>query len=50
MPLSEITGENRERSDWMREAYQEHGYTMHEIADHAGVHHSTVSKILKEAE
>jgi len=48
LPLTEIEGEGRERSDWMREAYCEHGYTMRVIADYAGLHHSTVSLSIKE--
>jgi len=31
----------------MKEAYQEHGYSMQSIADYAGVHHSTVSRLIK---
>ena len=50
LPLEEIEGEGRERSDWMRDAYCEHGYTMQAIADYAGVHHSTVSLSIKEAD
>jgi len=49
-PLDEIASEGRARSDWMREAYREHGYTMQAIADHAGVHHSTVSRMIKEGD
>jgi len=47
LPLSRIARENRARSDWMREAYREHGYTMQAIADYAGLHHSTVSRLIK---
>ncbi len=36
-----------DRAEWMREAHQRHGYTMAEIADAAGIHHSTVSRILR---
>lgn len=50
LPLAEIAGKDRERSDWMREAYREHGYTMQAIASYAELHHSTVSKIIKEGE
>ena len=32
----------------MTEAYQNHGYTMAEIANHIGVHYSLVSKLLKQ--
>ena len=34
----------------MQEAYGEHGYTMQEIADYAGLHHSTVSRLIKKGE
>jgi len=34
----------------MREAYRDHGYTMQAIADHAGLHHSTVSRLIKEGD
>jgi len=47
LPLAEIAGQGREQSDWMREAYREHGYTMQAIANYAKLHHSTVSKIIK---
>jgi len=50
LPLSEIVQKSRERSDWMREAYREHGYTMQAIADFAGLHHSTVSRLIKMAD
>ncbi len=47
LPLSEIAQANREQSDWMREAYREHGYTMQAIADFSSMHHSTVSRLIK---
>jgi len=47
LPLSDIASEERARSDWMREAYREHGYTMQEIGSFAGLHHSTVSRLIK---
>jgi len=50
LPLSDIAREDRERSDWMREAYRQHGYTMQEIADFVSLHHSTVSRLIKEGE
>jgi len=31
----------------MREAYREHGYTMQEIGDFAGLHHSIVGRLIK---
>ncbi|MDX8389246.1 MAG: transposase [Mariprofundaceae bacterium] len=50
LPLSSIAGSDRERSDWMREAYRVHGYTMQAIATFAGLHHSTVSRLIKAAD
>jgi len=47
LPLADIAGMHRGRSDWMREAYHEHGYTMQAIADFVGLHHSTVSRLIK---
>lgn len=50
LPLGEIASEEREQSAWMREAYQEHGYTMQAIAEHAGLHHSTVSRLIRKGD
>jgi REP-associated tyrosine transposase len=50
LPLAAIAGEGRDRGEWMREAYREHGYTMQQIAEHAELHHSTVSKSIKSAD
>ncbi|MDQ6955392.1 MAG: transposase [Mariprofundaceae bacterium] len=50
LPLVEIAMQGKTRSDWMREAYQEHGYTMLAIANHAQLHHSTVSRLIKKGE
>ena len=50
LPLAEIKQGKSERGVWMREAYREHGYTMQAIAEFAGLHHSTVSKLIKYAE
>jgi len=47
LPLSEIASSGKDKCEWMREAYREHGYTMQAIADHAGLHHSTVSRLIK---
>jgi len=47
LPLSEIASKDRLRGEWMREAYREHGYTMQEIGDFAGLHHSTVGRLIK---
>lgn len=50
LPLNEIDIPGKTRSDWMSEAYREHGYTMQAIGKHAKVHYSTVSRIIKEAD
>jgi len=50
LPLAEIEGTNRPGSEWMREAYRDHAYTMQAIANHAGLHHSTVSRLIKEGD
>jgi len=47
LPLSEIAAANKRRGQWMKKAYQEHGYSMQSIADYAGLHHSTVSRLIK---
>jgi len=47
LPLSDIASEERTRSAWMQEAYRKHGYTMQEIGTFAGLHHSTVSRLIK---
>ena len=39
---------SKRRGEWMRQAYQEHGYTMQAIADYAVIHHSTVSRLIKD--
>jgi len=50
LPLAEIAQGQTGRGTWMREAYCEHGYTMQAIAEFAGLHHSTVSKLIKATE
>jgi len=50
LPLSQIAAAHKDQIDWMREAYREHGYTMQAIADHAGLHLSTVSRWLKKGD
>jgi len=45
--LDELSDSKAKRGEWMTEAYRQHGYTMREIADYAGVHYSLVSKIIK---
>jgi len=47
LSLSKIAATNKRREQWMKEAYQEHGYSMQSIADYAGLHHSTVSRLIK---
>ncbi|WP_038247101.1 transposase [Ghiorsea bivora] len=48
LPLAELAAQEKTRGEWMRKAYQEHGYTMQSIADFAGLHHSTVSRLIKQ--
>ena len=43
----EVRGDKMMRDKAMRQAYLEYGYSMAAIADSAGVHYSTVSKIIK---
>ena len=45
--LADLRRGQDERGAWMTEAYREHGYTMSEIGAEAGLHYSSVSKILK---
>lgn len=49
LPLQAIACD-KALKDWVHEAYSQHGYTMSAIAAHAGVHHSTVSRLIKKAE
>ena len=46
-PLCELENDSTERGEWMTNAYQEHGYTMREIASYAKVHYSLISKLIK---
>ena len=48
--LAALRRRHRDRGEWMARAYREHGHTMRRIADAAGLHYSTVSKIIKEWE
>jgi len=48
LPLSELAAQSKPRGKWMKEAYQEHGYTMQSIADFVELHHSTVSRLIKQ--
>ena len=34
----------------MYEAYQQHGYTLKDIAEYIGVHYTTVSRVIKKIE
>ncbi|MBI3344896.1 MAG: transposase [Gammaproteobacteria bacterium] len=43
----EVRGDKMMRDKTMQQAYLEYGYSMAAIADSAGVHYSTVSKIIK---
>ncbi|MDX8394318.1 MAG: transposase [Mariprofundales bacterium] len=47
LPLSVLAMQNKNRELWMREAYCEHGYAMQQIAKYAGLHYSTVSRMIK---
>lgn len=49
-PLEELRRRHRERGEWMTRAYREHGYTMRRIAAAAGLHYSSISKIVKDWE
>jgi len=42
-----VSGNKVMRDKVIREAYSEHGYSMAAIAEQAGIHYSTVSKIIK---
>ncbi len=48
--LEALRRRHRERGEWMARAYREHGYTMRRIAEAAGLHYSSVSKIVKQWE
>ena len=43
----EVRGDKMIRDKTVRQAYLECGYSMATIAGHAGVHYSTVRKIIK---
>ena len=45
--LERMRADATDRSARMTTAYRDHGYTMAEIAAAAGLHHSSVSKIIK---
>ena len=45
--LSSLGQSTHERGQWMSAAYREHGYLLSEIGAHAGLHYSSISKIIK---
>ena len=45
--LSSLGQSTQKRDQWMTTAYREHGYLLTEIAACAGLHYSSVSKIIK---
>ena len=45
--LDELQAAHTERAEWMARAFRDHGYTLNEIADHADLHYSSISKIVK---
>jgi putative transposase len=44
---SEVLGDRRERDKSIGKAVLEHGYTQREVADHLGMHFTSVSRILR---
>ena len=46
-PLAELRDGSCERAEWMARALRDHGYTLAAIAAEAGLHYSSVSKIVK---
>jgi putative transposase len=44
---SEVLGDRREREKSIGKAVWEHGYTQREVADHLGIHFTSVSRILR---
>lgn len=49
-PLAQIEASHSDRRDAMAQAFLTGAYAMQEIADHFGVHYSTVSRAVKRAE
>jgi putative transposase len=45
-----VPRDKRKRNERVFEAVQEHGYTQREVADHLGMHFSSVSRIFREKE
>ena len=48
--LSELFKAPAERNHQVQQAYQAYGYRLREIAQHLGVHYTTVSRWLRKAE
>ena len=46
-PLDALAGQGLPRAEWMTRASRAHGYSLKEIASAAGLHYSTVSRIIK---
>lgn len=44
----EIIKDKRRRDKRMREAVQKYGYSQMEIAEHLGMHYSTISRLMRE--
>lgn len=49
-PLDYYSKKHRERNTDIIEAYKSGGYSMKEVGDYFGVHYSSVSKIIKQAD
>ncbi|MDX8410664.1 MAG: transposase [Mariprofundaceae bacterium] len=47
LSLAAIEARYTQRGEWIAAAYRDHGYIMQDIADHAGLHISSVSNIIK---
>ena len=44
---SEVLGDRQKRDKNIGKAVLEHGYTQREVADHLGIHFTSVSRILR---
>ena len=44
------SGNKTQRDQAIQRAYLQHGYTMKSIADHSGIHYTTVSRVIKAQE
>ena len=52
-PLLDVFGAHRgkkERNRLIRTAHLQYGYSLREIADHLGIHYSTASKVVSQAD